>query len=149
MLVGAFTFWFTITTLVGPGVCCCFFALSFHSVTPAAAHGQPVPAAKPVKSCCHQEAAPFGEHGEHNNEPCEPPKCLCKKASQVATLPPSTSANADISAQLKLIDALFVGLLASFAFDFVAISSATPDPTQPVYRLAGRDLLAAYSVLRC
>lgn len=145
----ALTFWFTITTLLGPGVCCCSFASSPHPVNPAHTDVKTVPAAKPVKPCCHQEAPPCGEQDKQNPEPGKPSKCPCEHDKQVKTLPPSGNATADLAAQLKLTDTLFVGLAGSFAFDFGTITSASADTSRLVVKLAGRDLLAVYSLLRC
>ena len=142
----ALTFWFTITTLLGPGICCCSFGFSLTSDRLGAAGTQSA-TAKPVKSCCQQGALPCGDSTNH--KPSKPSKCPCKHGTQVTTLPPSATANANIVAQLKLLDLLFVGFLAPFAFDSVAIPSTPLRTFQPVFRLAGRDLLAAYSVLRC
>lgn len=145
----ALTLWFTVTTLLGPGVCCCSFASSPHPATPSSASADPARAATPVKPCCQREAPPCGEHGQQNPEPGKPSKCPCEHGKQVKTLPPGGQANADFAAQLKWIDSLFVGLLACFAFDLGATASASPDTSPPVAKLAGRDLLAAYSLLRC
>lgn len=139
----ALTFWFTITTLLGPGVCCC----SLATAMPIDAGGRS--SATSVKSCCDQNAPPCCPDNKHNHEPGNPSKCPCEKGKQVKTLLPAETTNADLAAQLKLIDTLFVGLPYPYSLDIGAITSATADTSQPVFRLAGRDLLAAYSQLRC
>lgn len=145
----ALTFWFTITTLLGPGVCCCSFASSPHPVNPVSTGGKTVPAAKPAKPCCHQEAPPCGEQDKQNPEPGKPSKCPCEHTKQAKTLPPSGNANADFAAQLKLTDILFVGLAGTFALDLGTITPAPADASRSVVKLSGRDLLAVYSLLRC
>ncbi len=145
----ALTFWFTVTTLLGPGVCCCSFASSPHASTSASEGGQAALAATPVKSCCDQNSPPCCPDGKHNQEPGKPSKCPCEKGKQVNTLPPAGSTTTDFAAQLKLIDSLFVGLLLPYLLALGPITAATSDTSQPVVRLAGRDLLAAYSILRC
>ena len=95
------------------------------------------------------ERPPCCPDGKRNHEPGKPSKCPCEKGKQVTTLPTAGTINADLAAHLKLNDALSVGLLAPFAFDLGTITSATADTSQPVVRPAGRDLLAAYSLLRC
>ena len=139
----ALTFWFTVTTLLGPGVCCC----SFASATPNDAGGRS--SATSAKSCCDQSTPPCGSDGKHNQEPGKPSKCPCEKGKQVNTLPPAGTTTTDFAAQVKLIDSLFVGLLLPYSLNLGAITSATADTSQPITRLAGRDLLAAYSLLRC
>lgn len=143
----ALTLWFAITTLLGPGVCCCSFASSPHPANPAPTDVKTAPTAKPVKACCHQEAPPCGE--QDKQEPGKPSKCPCEHDKQAEALPPGGNATADLAAQLKLTDTLFVGLADSFAFNFSTITSASADTSRPVFKLAGRDLLAVYSVLRC
>ena len=64
-------------------------------------------------------------------------------------MPTSGQGGTDLVAQLKLIDALFVGFMTSSAFDFSTVTPTRADTSPPVFRLAGRDLLAAYSTLRC
>ncbi len=102
-----------------------------------------------AKSCCDQNAPPCGPDGKHNHEPGSPSKCPCEKGKQVNSLPPAETTNSDLAAQLKLIETLFVGLLFSYSLNLGTITSATTDTFQTVIRLAGRDLLAAYSQLRC
>lgn len=145
----ALTLWFTITTLLGPWVCCCSFASSPHPANLARTDVKTVPTAKPVKACCHQEAPPCGEQDKQNPKPGNPSKCPCEHDKQAEALPPGGNATADFAAQLKLTDTLFVGLAGSFAFNFSTITSVSPDTSRPVVKLAGRDLLAAYSILRC
>lgn len=135
----ALTFWFAFTTLLGPGVCCCSFA--------SAADGRA--SSGLAKSCCDQNAPPCGPDGKHHQEPGKPSKCPCEKGKQVNTLPPAGTTTTDFTAQLKLIDSLFVGLLLPYLLDLGTVTAATSDTSQPVVRLGGRDLLAAYSILRC
>jgi len=138
----ALILWLMVSTLLGPGGCCC----SFASLVPNGVIGM---TGTPVKSCCDQDATNCGEPGKGHHAPGQPSKCPCKQKSQVGTLPLSTSANADLVAQLKLIDELFVGMLAPVTFEVGTINSGTTNSYEPVLRLAGRDLLAAYCVLRC
>ena len=139
----ALTCWFTITALLGPGVCCC----SFANASPITANGQTTSATKPTKSCCQQEVPPCGDNGK--SEPGKPSKCPCNHGKQASTLPATASTTADLVTQLNLLDVLGVWLLASFALEYPAIPSASADTSPPVAKLAGRDLLAVYSVLRC
>ncbi len=145
----ALTLWFTVTALLGPKVCCCSFAASPRPVTPSAADGQSSPPSKPVKSCCVPDAPPCGEHGKQSPEPGKPSKCPCEHGQQVKTLPQSGPTAAELAAHLEWVGDLFAGLLACSASDSGATTSVTTDTSPPVVRLAGRDLLAAYFLLRC
>jgi hypothetical protein len=136
------TLWFTITTLLGPGVCCC----SFASAKPTTADGRS--SITPAKSCCDQNAPPCCPDGKHR-EPGKPSKCPCEKGKQATTLPPTAASASDLSAQLKSVDALLVGLVPSFAFTLSGVGSHSADTTQRPVHLSGRDLLAVYSLLRC
>lgn len=145
----ALTFWFTITTLLGPGVCCCSFASSPHSVTPRSVSGQSARLVTPVKSCCGHSVPPSCPDGKQHHEPGKPSKCPCEKAKEVNTLPPASTPTKELAAQRKLIDILSSSLLLPYLLDLGTITAATADTAHSVVRLAGRDLLAAYSVLRC
>lgn len=146
----ALTLWFTIATLAGPGVCCCSFASSSATTALPAENGQTVPAPKPVKSCCQTAPQQCGEQGKQNPDPSKPSKCPCEHGKQAtSSLPTSGHGGTDLVAQLKLIDALFVGFMATSAFDSSTVTPTRADTSPPVSRLAGRDLLAAYSTLRC
>lgn len=146
----ALTLWFTITALLGPGVCCCSFAAVPHSVTPTSVDGRPVPAKVPVRSCCHQEAPPCGDQGRPQpSGPVKPSKCPCEHGKQAKPLPPSGVTNADLVAHLRLLDTLFVGILLWTDPDLAPPTSGVTDTSQPVIKPYGRDLLAVYSLLRC
>ncbi|VTU01452.1 unnamed protein product [Gemmataceae bacterium] len=142
----ALTLWFTITTLLGPGVCCCNFATSPPTQSPDL---KPAPVTKATKSCCHKEALQDVDHGRQKHEPVKPSKCPCEHAKRVNALPVAGQANADISTDLRLLDTLFVGIPPWVEHDLEAPTPVLAGATQPVSRLAGRDLLAAYSTLRC
>jgi len=144
MVHAAITLWFAITTLLGPWVCCCSLANPAH---PTVTYGQTAPTSKPTKSCCHQEAPPSGENGKP--EPGKPSKCPCEHPKPVVSLAATGTATADLAAQLNLLDVLCVWLLASFTFDSPAVASASAYTSPPFAKLAGRDMLAAYSLLRC
>jgi hypothetical protein len=149
----ALTFAFAIASLLGQGVCCCSFASSRHLVNPAPTDVKTIPTAKPVKSCCQQEALsvlPCSQQDKPNSpKPGNPSKCPCKHDPQAKALPPGGHAPADPASQLKLMDTLFVGLAKSLAISFSVINSASADPSPQTVKFAGRDLLAVYSMLRC
>ena len=138
-----------VTALLGPRVCCCSFAASPAPATLSSAGGQSSPPTKPVKSCCVPDAPPCGEGGQRSPEPGKPSKCPCEHGQHVKAPSPRGHITADLADELKWIDNLFDGLLAFSASDPGATTSVTADTSPPVVRLAGRDLLAAYSLLRC
>ena len=142
----ALTLWFTLTTLLGPGVCCCNFAASPPT---QASDPKPPPAKKATKSCCHTEAPPGEDSSQPKPEPVKPPKCPCEHAKHVNALPVAGHDKADISTDLRLLDATFVGIPIWPEYDLAAPTSILASGTQPAFRLAGRDLLAASSMLRC
>ena len=146
MFRAALTLWFTFATLAGPGVCCC----SFASTDLPAKVGQSLPASKPAKSCCQTDPQPCGEQRKQDSDPSKPSKCPCEHGKQAtSSLPASESGGSDLVAQLRLNDALLVGFTAPSAFDSPTVTLTRADTSTPVSRLAGRDLLAAYSTLRC
>jgi len=142
----ALTLWFSITTLLAPGACCCSFAASPQTEASAT---KPAPATKPTKSCCHQETSPCADHGKPKPEPVKPSKCPCEHAKQVNSLPVGGHANPDISVQLRLLDTCSLDSPLWVEHDLPALTSILTNTSQPVFRLAGRDLLAVYSTLRC
>ena len=143
----ALTFWFTIAALLGPRACCCSFANSSRAPV---ANGQATSSAKPVKSCCQQqESLPCGDNGKQNPQPDKPSKCPCEHDKPAKTLPATGAASADLATHLELLDVFCVWLLASPTFDSPVATSASDDTPSPVLKVAGRDLLAAYSLLRC
>lgn len=144
----ALTVWYTLTTLVGPCVCCCSFAAT-PAAAQAAAAGPSLPAS-PVKSCCHTDPQPCGEHGKQNPDPSKPSKCPCEHGKQHATsLPAGGQEGADLVAQLKLIEVLFVGFMTPSGFDLSPFATTPLVTSPPASKPAGRTLLAAYSLLRC
>jgi hypothetical protein len=144
----ALTLWFTLTTLLGPGVCRCSLAAATADLPIA---GQPEKAPRPVKSCCEHKSAPAGtkidratQSEPHQSQPHKPSECPCESEKQVTSLPPKGLAAASVEL-LAGFDALpSAGLSASHV-----IVSVRPAPDRCPSPLAGRDLLAAYSVLRC
>lgn len=140
------TLWFSITALLGPQVCCCSFANSSHA---PAANGQTTSSTRPVKSCCQQESPPCGDNGKPNPQPDKPSKCPCERDKPAKTLPATGAASADLATQLELLNVFCAWLLASPTFDSPVATSASADTPPPVLKVAGRDLLAAYSLLRC
>src|SRR5437763_15564510 len=72
MLRIGLTLWFVLTTLAGPGLCCCSLraAVGTHPATAA-----PVQAPQSGRSCCHRESGP-AESAPATPQPQAP--CPCK-----------------------------------------------------------------------
>lgn len=137
------TLWFTLAAVLGPGWCCCPVAASTRPTTA----GQPAP--PPAKSCCDHHTPPAGDPAPTNPAPAKPAGCPCGHAAQADALPPAGTADADLTASLRLLDTPSTVLLAPIA-DALASSAAAPaGPTTHVPALSGRALLAVLSQLRC
>lgn len=62
----------------------------------------------------------------------------------------STQTGTNATAQVKKqIEALFSSYVTPFAFDLLTITPISTDISPHLSKLAGRNLLAAYSLLRC
>ncbi|CAN5468486.1 hypothetical protein BH11PLA2_BH11PLA2_20980 [soil metagenome] len=141
----ALTLCFTLTTLLGPGVCCCSFAAFAHT-NPVSTSGDHL-TTKPIKSCCEQQTPPCGDHDKQ--KPGKPSKCPCEHGKQVTSLPPDAASTADFVAQIRLLDTLFVFLFVQVEYALSTLASSITLKFEPVSRLAGRDLLTAFCLLRC
>ena len=143
----AVTFWFTISTLFGPGVCCCSFARAHALATSPTLIGRAVTATEPVKSCCHEESFPSDDDGTQPPERGE--SCPCGHSKWMKTSPMSELSNPELAAQLRLLTEGLGFIVVPFGFDAVSPATVSADHSPPCRWLAGRDLLAAYSRLRC
>ncbi len=141
-----FALWFTITTLIGPWFCCCSLSASPKTTT----NTSRVPAPGSVKSCCQNDGQPRGDHEQQCPAPDRPSKCPCEQNRQHATpLLASSQEGVDPFAQQKLTDTFFVSFPSLSAFGSLSVSPLHLSTSAPAPRLAGRSLLAAYSILRC
>ena len=134
----ALTFWFTIVSLIGPGVCCC----SVATAKPTEAAHPP----KSAKSCCERLADPPQLPAEQKPEPAK--KCPCERVKHEATAPTD-----EIAATGEIAAGSIWSLLdpsCDVGSNFAARPSPEPiGPSQSVPSAAGRTLLALYSTLRC
>src|SRR5262245_36721441 len=100
------TLWFTFTTLLGPGLCCCLFRAAPASAGAVAA---PTPA-PPSCPCCCPERPPEPEPASPGDGPR--PSCPCKEhAAQPAILPAGVEALAD-GAAVRGVPSVLPGALA-------------------------------------
>jgi len=143
----ALTLWFTIATLFGPGVCCCSFGGSHKPAIASTPDNQAALAPQPVKSCCRQESPPCGDNGKQAPERGK--SCPCEHGKQMKSLPVSGPGTSELSTQLKLLTECHFDFFSPIGFDAVNPASVSANQSRFVSRLAGRDLLAAYSLLRC
>jgi hypothetical protein len=143
----ALTLWFTLATLLGPVACCC----SLAAAAPVAPATRP-PAESPAKpqharSCCKQHAAETTARATpHPSQPTKPARCPCESGQRLTSLPPKPSLAAPTE-QPPSFDPLSPADRHG-ALPHVARAAAAA-AVQPVFHLAGRDLLAVYSVLLC
>lgn len=146
------TLWYTLSVLVGPAVCCCTVR---GAASDLAAAQDKADSKKPAKSCCcPTEDSELG----CNNSPAQPSKhkspsdCPCKhqpKPDQDRPAPVATS-GAEASSQSRAFDA-------AWADAFTLIRSPTSslnlrsslESSGAPSRVSGRDLLAAFHILRC
>jgi len=143
--------WFTITTILWPGVCCCSFALPSQRMSQEVGLGENEAASDSGQSCCCHETQACRDDGKQDHsEPAKPAKCPCEQGKQNAASLPSTSQDVtNWVAQLKLFDAQSFYSMAPSPLEFMTVSPTRAHAIPAVFRLAGRDLLAAYSLLRC
>lgn len=136
-----FTLWFAVTALLGPGVCYRALAASVARLGEATAPAGGEPARAP-------DANPFVA-GPENARPgdSQPPACPPGQGKRANALPPTSAS--DLAAELRLpVGVAPVPPLLVLPVPLVG------NPTRPARahlstRLAGRDLLAAYCLLRC
>ena len=140
MLRYGFTLWFALTALLGPGVCYRALAAS------VARTGEPTVAVD------HEPAGPPDARFAADSDGAtagggEPPTCPPGQGKKAQALPPTASP--DAAAELRLP----VGAT-SLPPSLVPTDPPTGNPTGSASAplpppLAGRDLLAAYCLLRC
>ena len=148
MKTAAVTLWFALATLLGPAACCCSFAHAAPAKTPTPESPE---APRPVKSCCgkHHAAEPAARPVSHHDhgQPAKPAKCPCDASKRALTSLPPKPANEQPAGHAP---ALPVGPTADpFAASLLAVRTVRVAIPPSAYHLAGRDLLAAYSVLTC
>ena len=140
------TFLFTAVSLIGPGTCCCF-ANSDSAKSPTVFVATPHPST-PTNSCC-ESSAPRSD--DHNNSKRDlPKKCPCDHGQKSLNLSglDATSVADETFSHSKCLDA-------SFEVHRMGDSRTLTNSVVQSYcsrspmRLAGRSLLAAYSILRC
>lgn len=138
MLRHGFTLWFALAALLGPGVCYRALAASVGQLAHAGAPADrdPAPAT---------DTAPDAD--DAGTRSSQTPKCPPGQGKRAHALPPVSASV--LAAELRLP----VGVV-SLPPSLVLPVLSTGDPTGPGFApfsipLAGRDLLAAYCLLRC
>ncbi len=146
MLHLAITIWFTISSLLGPMVCCCSFS-SDTKPTPDGKHQAP---SEPTKSCCQSHTEPCNEGGNQTPTPQKPSKCPCKSEKQDANTASSNTRDLVGSAsQFKLFDFQKLSWGISIFSGLLDTHTLSPHSVGDPPNLSGRNLLAAFSILRC
>jgi hypothetical protein len=137
MLRHGFTLWFALTALLGPGVC--YRALAASVARPG---GATAPAGR------EPDAARLAADSDHAvTGDSHPPECPSGQGKKAQALP--RAAYPDAVAELRLpvgTASLPPSLLLPVPSDDNPVG---PDAAHLLPPLAGRDLLAAYSLLRC
>lgn len=141
------TLWFLLTSLAGPGLCCCSFGATQGAIHFTSAICSAKVPEKPVKSCC-QRNVPNGKTTNPGQTPKRGTSCPCEHGKQVSSLPSCVPGKSDFSAHLNLLVETLTGLVPSLE-SVPSLSITAPPDLGPDSRLAGRDLLARYSILRC
>ena len=136
-----FTLWFAVTALLGPGVCYRALAASVGQLShaDAPADHEPAPGSDTARDGANANDATTGGG--------RPPMCPPGQGKKAQALPPT--APPDAAAELRLP----VGAI-SLPPSLVPTEPPTGNPTGSASAplptpLAGRDLLAAYCLLRC
>lgn len=157
------TLWFSVTALLGPGICCCKSALlSRAGEPPAPSQAAPASPTKrsccsrteaPVRSCCnqttdHAPSNPSCPHEKGKDGPGGP--CPCKAWKQVSEYPGVAGNAADEwSGASEIVYDSWV-CVDSHLVELSSISrvrqSALLEPPLP---LSGRLLLFTYQTLSC
>jgi hypothetical protein len=142
----ALTVWFTFSTLLGPGVCCCSLGLIGKSNTVSANDLS----SKPAKSCCGDNLPPCnGDHGQ-KHDPANPSKCPCKHGKQFTDAAPSSGFDAKAAlSEFRVADTLFVGSTPSLFDDLTQVASSKACVRNENARTSQRTLFALGSLLRC
>jgi len=143
--------WYTLTALTGPALCCC----SAQAIIPgetAAPHTNHSTA--PAKKSCCQPSDGLAKTSDSSKTPQDghPDECPCKKQTKqdYDRAAPAGTSVAEVSAQARPLDCSFFdsfSLTLSLTRTSADRGSGSPPNASP--RLAGRDLLAAYQILRC
>lgn len=137
MLRHGFTLWFALTALLGPGVCYRALAASVGRLVHSGAPTDAEPA--PATDTAH-------DADDAGTSSSQAPKCPPGQGKRAHALPPVSAS--DLAAELRLpTGSLPVPplVLPSTPSALAAGPYSVPLPTP----LAGRDLLAAYCLLRC
>ena len=132
-----FTLWFAVTALLGPGVC-------YRALAGSVARAATVAPAKPDDV---PNAPTSAEPDNANTGGNEPVKCPPGQGKKAQALPPTASP--DAAAELRLPAGFVTALLSPVLPAFTTGHQAGSDSAHLSAPLAGRDLLAAYCLLRC
>jgi len=137
----AFTFWFALTAVMGPSLCCCTVAV-------AASKGDHAAPTAP-KSCCQQESLPTAPADTHDSSGDQSSKCPCEKSRHVDSLA-SESTVESVAVPVKFFE-LLPGDWSNWpSIELLPKSTGyNASSSSSVTTLAGRELLSLYSLLRC
>lgn len=144
-----FTLWFALTTLLGPGVC-------YRSLSARLFAGAPQPSAttlvtQPAAGTARpdrREAAVGGNSAGEASKPAPAPaKCPPGVGKRANSLQPRTAS--DLAADLRLAAGSLPALPTATVLDAPPAGPLGSSDFSASTRLSGRDVLAAYCLLRC
>jgi hypothetical protein len=145
MMRAFITLWFTIVSLLGPGLCCCT-----ARAARAAMHDPPATCDRPVEACphCASNAAP-ATPGEQPADPGRSAPCPCKQGQSA---PPATTApqSAELGEWLRLAVVDLAGALpvTGAGLTPVAADPGGPPPARAPF-VSSDSLLRVFHLLRC
>lgn len=142
-----FTLWLALTTLLGPGVC-------YRSLSAQLFAGAPRPPATLVTQSAagtarpdRSEAAAGDPAGETSKPAPAPAKCPPGVGKRANSLQPRTAS--DLAADLRLAAGSLPALPPATVLDATPAGLSGSSDFSASTRLSGRDVLAAYCLLRC
>ena len=142
-----FTLWFTLTALLGPGVC-------YRSLSARLFAGTPRPPANLVSQSAAGTARPARTEvaagdpaGEASKPAPAPAKCPPGVGKRANSLQPRTAS--DLAADLRLAAGSLPLLPTATVLDATPAGPLGSSDFSASTRLFGRDVLAAYCLLRC
>jgi len=140
MARSALALWFTLATLLGPGVCCC-------SGVATASGSDLQPATKPIKSCCSREVHTVAKERSDGPLQEKPGQCPCERGKAMADSVPANG-----STPQEFDESLRTSLL--YPVEFVDLDSFHSSDRDPIVSFVGtppnqRECLTAFCVMRC
>lgn len=147
MWAKVFTIWFTLTTLLGNGLCCCSFA-PFTPSTQHATPSAPVKSSEPCCPCCSHETSSEGVNDAPDAPHPHKSPCPCKdKKSQLDPALPDKAAGNDLLRSWSSWSGWLDGFCASA--EIAVATHITGDSRTPIVLYPATARLHVLQILRC